>query len=1092
MSKFSSRAAVAALATVGMALASGLLVASPASAAVPGSHHSRADLIYVSPSGGAHGNGSASRPFGSLAQARDAVRSINQRAHEDIDVILSSGTYTVADTFALTSLDSGYNGHTVTWEAAPGAHPVISGGKSVTGWTLADASTGIYKAHVGNIDTRELWVNGENEPRARGAINPGGFTKTANGYTTTDTSLASFADQSSMEVVSRWGWMLYRCPIQSIVGTTITMQQPCWDNANLHQGQEIQTPTWIENAKEYLDTPGEWYLDKAAGELYYMPKAGQNLAKDQVIIPQTQDLLDLNGTASNPVANVNFAGITFSYSTWLAPSSSDGVVEGQAGFRIVGSGNASFDATRTSWVKTPGAVNVSYGHNIGFSGNTFTHLGAVGLNLNTGSQGTSIVGNIFTDVAATGIQVGGVQPIDAHPTDPRSITKNTHVSNNVVTDVADIYNGSVGILAGYTKHTVIEHNKVYDLPYSGISTGWGWGLTDKGGNANYPGNLGQTVYTTPTTSSETVIRDNDVSNIMQSQADGGAIYTIGSSANSVIEGNYIHGIPAQAYGAIYNDEGSRYYTEEDNALCGVQYQWLFTNHGMDIHAEHNFTNQAAYSTQANSTGLITNNTAVAGCDQLPASIVSKAGLQPSFRHLDPATPVTDHKAPSTPGIPTASASFPTVADLDWAASTDSVGVTGYSIYANGVLVSASKGASMSVPGLTPGKRYTFQVSARDAAANSSPLSRPVSITMPAGTDIAQGKPVTASSTYSADYTPELTVDGDLTTRWAEQSGAGDPSWVEVDLGAPYTISGIVTTFEKTSGYGFTIQTSLDDKKWTTFDDESAQLTTAQTIYSEGLLTGRYIRVTVTNSSGEGASIYEITAYGTPSVAGSDTQGPTAPTNVTVAAKLPTVATLNWNASTDNVGVGSYLIYQDGTQIGSTHGTSFTVNGLKPGTAYSFTVVAQDPSANQSPTSAAASITMPADDDLLKGGTVTASSTYSSDYSPSLVIDGDLSTRWAQASGNPDPSWVEVDMGSVKTLDALVTTFEKSSGYEFKLETSTDGTTWSTFDDHTSNSTTSQSVDSYADAPVKARYVRLTITSSSGNGGSVYEIQGYTT
>jgi hypothetical protein len=214
------------------------------------------------------------------------------------------------------------------------------------------------------------------------------------------------------------------------------------------------------------------------------------------------------------------------------------MVEGQAGFRIVGNNNPTFDSTRLYWQKTPGAVNVSYGHNVSFTGNRFEHLGAVGLNLNTGSQGTSIVGNVFTDVAATGIQVGGVEVIDHHPTDPRSITKNTLVSNNVVTKVANLYNGSLGILAGYTDHTTIEHNKVYDLPYSGISVGWGWGLTDQGGNTNYlPGNAGVPIYPTPTTSTDTVVRDNLISDIMKHQADGGAIYTLSVSPNSVVSGN---------------------------------------------------------------------------------------------------------------------------------------------------------------------------------------------------------------------------------------------------------------------------------------------------------------------------------------------------------------------------------------------------------------------------------------------------------------------------------------------------------------------------------------------------------------------------
>jgi hypothetical protein len=832
-----------------------LVPASFAMAAAPAHAYSRPVPIYVAASGSGPQLGTQAHPYRSLEAARNAARAINARS--DVEVVLAGGTYTLDRTFALTERDSG-----VTYRAAPGAAPVISGGRDVTGWTLADAGRGIYQAHVGAIDTRQLYVNGELETRARGADNPGGFAKTSTGYRITDSSLAAYRNQKDIEVVSRWGWMMYRCPVDSITTTTMTMNAQCWHNANLHEGQEIQTPTWLENAYELLDSPGEWYLDKTTGDLYYKPKPGQNLATAAVTIPMVQDLLDLNGTLGNPVQNVSIQGITFSYSTWLAPSSPDGMVEGQAGFRIVGNNNPTFDSTRLSWQKTPGAVNVSYGHNVSFSGNRFEHLGAVGLNLNTGSQDTSVVGNVFTDVAATGVQIGGVEVIDHHPSDPRSITKNTLVSNNLVTKVANVYNGSLGILAGYTDHTTIEHNKVYDLPYSGISVGWGWGLTDQGGDTNYPGNSGVPVYTTPTTSTDTVVRDNLISDIMKHQADGGAIYTLSASPHSVVSGNLIMNVPTLAYGAIYSDEGSRYWHTTQNAFCNIAYQWLLLNHGLDIVADRNFTTNPQYSAQFNSLNdTISDNPTVGSCAELPASIVRNAGLQPAYQHLD-ANPVTDDgSAPRAPGKPAAATNFPTVADLSWAAASDNIAVTGYSVFANGTLVSASKNPKVLVTGLVAGTKYAFTVTARDAAGNESKASPPVTVTMPVATDRAAGKPVTVSS-YSDPNTPGLAVDGDLSTRWAQGLGLPDPSWLEVDLGAPYAISGVITTFEKASGYKYQLESSDDNVHWTMIDDHTAEATTAAANYSTANVgvVGRYVRLTVTGSNYNGGSIYELQVY----------------------------------------------------------------------------------------------------------------------------------------------------------------------------------------------------------------------------------------
>jgi hypothetical protein len=952
--------------------------------------------VYVSPTGQDTGTGTAANPLRTLQAARDHVRTVSQNTQGDIHVDLLSGTYPLTSTFALTAQDSGTNGHRIVYEAAPGAHPVVSGGSQVTGWTLADPATGAYKAHVGSIDTRQLYVNGELETRARGGKNPAGFTKTSTGYTITDTSMDNWKNQSGLEVVSAWGWKLMRCPVQSISGNTMTMQQPCWHNANLQQGQEIQNPTWLENAKELMDTPGEWYLDKSVGDLYYIPKPGQNMATATVTVPGVQDLVDLNGTVSSPVSNVSFQGITFSYSTWLAPSSSDGLIEGQAGFRMVGSNNPTFDSTRLNWVKTPGAVNVSYGHGIGFEGNTFTHLGAVGLNLNTGTQGTDITGNVFKEIAATGIQVGGTDVIDSHPSDTRDITKDNTVANNVVTNVADQYNGSVGILAGYTDHTVITHNKVYNLPYSGISVGWGWGLTDAGGDTNYPGNSGVPIWTTPTTSKNNVVSDNTISDIMKSQADGGAIYTLSANPGGVVSGNYISNVPSPAYGAIYQDEGSRYWQTTQNVFCDVAYQWLLLNHGMDITADDNFTTQPAYSAQFNSTNdAITGNTTVGGCTQLPASIVNNAGLQPAYQYLDPGTPVTDHSAPTAPGQPVATAHFPTAADLSWPAATDDTGVTGYAVYRNGTPVSASGGTSVRVAGLTAGTTYTFTVTARDAAGNESAPSKPVTVTTPSSTDLAVGKPVTVSS-YSDPNTPGLAVDGDLTTRWAQGLGLPDPSWIQVDLGAQYDVSGVITTFEKSSGYKYRMEVSPDAAHWTTLDDHTGAATTEQTAYSPAAtkIYGRYVRLTVTGSNYNGGSIYELQVYGT---------------------------------------------------------------ALPP--------------------------------DLALGKPVTVSS-YSSPNTPGLAVDGDLNTRWAQGLGLPDPSWIQVDLGAVTPVSSVVTTFEKPSGYTYLLQYSSDGTNWSVLDDHTANPTSAAANYSTVSSPVSARFLRLTVTGSSYNGGSVYELQAY--
>ncbi|WP_218005082.1 glycosyl hydrolase family 18 protein [Actinomadura macra] len=88
----------------------------------------------------------------------------------------------------------------------------------------------------------------------------------------------------------------------------------------------------------------------------------------------------------------------------------------------------------------------------------------------------------------------------------------------------------------------------------------------------------------------------------------------------------------------------------------------------------------------------------------------------------------------------------------------------------------------------------------------------------------------------------------------------------------------------------------------------------------------------------------------------DTEAPSAPSNLRSTSKTATTASLSWNASTDNVAVTGYDIYSGSTKVTTATGTSATVTGLSPKTAYSFTIKAVDKAGNSSPASDSLSVT----------------------------------------------------------------------------------------------------------------------------------------
>src|SRR2546430_10875052 len=152
--------------------------------------------IVASPSGDDGARGTDASPLHSLARARDVARSASRTT--PVNVRLAGGTYRLSAPLVLDARDSG-----VTWTAAPGAHPVVSGGVKVTGWTLTDAARGLGSAPL-SMDTRQLYLNGARAQRARGPL-PVTLKATATGYTASSPVMSGWRNPSDIEFVYTGG-----------------------------------------------------------------------------------------------------------------------------------------------------------------------------------------------------------------------------------------------------------------------------------------------------------------------------------------------------------------------------------------------------------------------------------------------------------------------------------------------------------------------------------------------------------------------------------------------------------------------------------------------------------------------------------------------------------------------------------------------------------------------------------------------------------------------------------------------------------------------------------------------------------------------
>ena len=326
------------LAVSGLSAQAATVQAAPAQAATGMARAAgggQAVVLYAAP-GGSGETCDVSAPCG-LAGARGRVEQLDRHMTSDIDVDLAGGTYRVPDGFTLGPADAGRDGYRVVWQAASGQVPVISGADRITGFTQYDKSLEIWRAPVpaaaAAAGGQQLFVDGTRAELARSAGSPPGVQVTATGFSTSDSSYASFGNQGQVQVVDNSDWKHESCPVQSITaapggGSDINIVPSCWQ-ANNRSVPNLGFPyngsglpamsgiSYIEDAYQLLTQPGQFYLDKASRYLYYIPEPGQDMATADVELPVSQSLLTVAGTPGHlaPV-NQDAAGASYSGTGW--------------------------------------------------------------------------------------------------------------------------------------------------------------------------------------------------------------------------------------------------------------------------------------------------------------------------------------------------------------------------------------------------------------------------------------------------------------------------------------------------------------------------------------------------------------------------------------------------------------------------------------------------------------------------------------------------------------------------------------------------------------------------------------------------------
>ena len=404
-----------------------------------------------------------------LQQAREERRLNNAT---DICLRLQEGTYYLNQPITVRPEDNG------TRIVADGK-VIISGGVKISGWKKEGK---LYVAEVPDfngrpLEFRQMYVNGTKAVRARDVADFEDMHRIINVDKANETiyvpakAVKKIVNAKYAEMVLHEMWCVANLRIKGIKmmgdSAAVTFHQPESHVHFMHPWPSPMVTTdghnsafYLTNAKELLDTEGEWYLDTRASKVYYMPRKGENMAKAEVIVPAVETLLKVEGTPDEPVHDVIFEGITFSHATWMRPSIY-GHAPLQAGMYMIEAyklrpkmerPNGDHKLDNQGWVGRPAAaVSLNCAENVSFTKCTFEHNASTGLDYHLYIKGGQVDRCTFRDIGGNGILAGGFSPegFEAHkpydPSDERIICTGLSITNNLITDVTNEDWGCVGI-----------------------------------------------------------------------------------------------------------------------------------------------------------------------------------------------------------------------------------------------------------------------------------------------------------------------------------------------------------------------------------------------------------------------------------------------------------------------------------------------------------------------------------------------------------------------------------------------------------------------------------------------------------------------
>ena len=498
--------------------------------------------------------------FSDITAAKDAVgKQIGKGLKDDIVVFLHQGDYRLDKPLEFDHRDGGTAAYSITYCPWPGDKVVLSGGCPVKEWTRVKDNLWTAKvppAKGGKFKVRQLYCDDRRLPRGR-FPNEGQMLKItalSDDYqsVTFDGDLPATSCPDA-EIVVYQNWSVSRGILDKIGGASVHSSTPlAWVG---HSGcrTNVGMYAYIENASEFVDTPGEWYFDCKTGQILYNAREGENPNDHNFQIPVLDKLVKVVGTQQNPVKNLHFVGLELAFGRWDFP---------QFGYRGIQAAHFGTVMDPNEPVYSmPCAIDFKYTQDCRMVDCRIAHIGSSAIGFGAGCRNNTIENCTIYDISGNGVVVGqrdwplrGPNWLDADWADPKDIPAENKILDSHIYDCAVEFLSASAVYDAFTQKTLIARNEIHDLPYIGVSVGFQWN-TKQNSHRN------------------TRVEYNKIYDVLKKIADGGCIYTLGCQPGTVIYGNLLFDSRRGPWtfgnapnNGIFFDEGSCKMTLEDNII----------------------------------------------------------------------------------------------------------------------------------------------------------------------------------------------------------------------------------------------------------------------------------------------------------------------------------------------------------------------------------------------------------------------------------------------------------------------------------------------------------------------------------------------